>query len=66
VSALTTDDRPVAPLAYGMGDAADLIGVSRQHLYNLVHAGKVASVNVGRRRLVRMTEIDRILNEGVR
>ena len=52
------------PLAYSMADAATLMGVSRQHLYNLSYADKLSTVKIGGRRLVRLTEIERLLEEG--
>lgn len=39
-------------LAYKPAEAAEALGVSRQHLYNLINAGEIRTVTSGRRRLV--------------
>lgn len=39
-------------LAVGVNEAATLIGVRRDLLYRLVHAGEVPSFKVGARRLI--------------
>jgi excisionase family DNA binding protein len=51
------------PLAVRIGDAATLLGVTRQHLYHLVARGELRTVTLGRARLVPMSELRRIVGE---
>lgn len=48
-----------------MSEAARMLGVSVYTIRRLVARGEVIAVNVGARRLVRGTEIDRIVERGV-
>jgi excisionase family DNA binding protein len=43
---------PVVPVAYGVGEAADALRLSRSALYELIRSGRLRSVKSGRRRLV--------------
>ena len=52
-------------LAVGMQEAADAIGVSRAHLYTLLDNGELETVMVGSRRLIRMAELERLVNSRV-
>ena len=45
-------DRATAAMAYGMNDAAALLGVSRWTLYELLRRGEIRSFKVAGRRLV--------------
>lgn len=40
-------------LAYGPREAAEMLGISRARLYELLEDGTVQSVKLGRRRLIR-------------
>jgi excisionase family DNA binding protein len=51
------------PLAYSPGDAADALGISRQHLYNLMRDGTIPSVKLGRRRLIRREALLSLLDD---
>ncbi len=42
-----------APLAYSPAEAAELLGISRAKLYQLLDDGTVPSLKLGRRRLIR-------------
>lgn len=44
-------------LAYGVEDAAAMIGVSRRTCYELMTAGRLRSVKLGRRRLIRHSDL---------
>jgi len=48
-----------------MSEAARMLGVSVYTIRRLVSRGEVVAVNVGARRLVQATEIDRIVERGV-
>ena len=48
-----------------LSEAARMLGVSIYTIRRLVARGEVIAVNVGARRLVRVTEIDRIVQRGV-
>lgn len=52
---------PPRRAAYSMQEAADLLGVSRSHVYNLAERGQLRLVRIGRRTVVPATEIDRLL-----
>lgn len=44
-------------------DATYIIGLSRSRLYELLHAGKIRSVTVGRRRLIYVSSLKQLLGE---
>lgn len=48
-----------------ISEAARMLGVSVHTIRRFVAGGEVAAVNVGARRLVPMTEIDRVVQRGV-
>jgi excisionase family DNA binding protein len=48
-------------LALSVSDAARAIGVSRATIYVLFARGKLKSVKVGKRRLVELAEVERLL-----
>jgi excisionase family DNA binding protein len=50
-------DRPTAAMAYGVNDAATLLGVSRWTLYELIRRGEIRSFKVAGRRLVSVQAI---------
>lgn len=50
---MSTHSPAAEPLAYSPAGAADALGISRAHLYNLMQAGLIPSVKLGRRRLIR-------------
>lgn len=53
-------------IAYGLGEAAGLIGISSSKLRKLIRSGELRSTRVGRRVLLRSTEIDKLLRRGER
>ncbi len=51
------NDTPGMQLAYSVPDAAAMIGISRRTCYELMTAGQLRSVKLGRRRLVRHSDL---------
>lgn len=50
-------------LAYSTAEAAESIGVSRQHVYNLIRHGSLRTVTLGKRRLVPRSALLELLGE---
>lgn len=51
-------------LAYPLGEAAHLLGISKASLYRHAEAGKIRLVHIGCRTLVPGTEITRLVRDG--
>jgi excisionase family DNA binding protein len=49
------------PLTYSVADACRITSIGRTKLYELISQGKVATVVVGRRRLVRADSIRKLV-----
>jgi excisionase family DNA binding protein len=49
------------PLLHSISQSAKLLGIGRSSLYNLIAEGKIASVKIGRRSLIRDTELKRFV-----
>ena len=49
------------PIAYSVGEVARLVGVSRSKIYELLRAGRLPSLRIGDRRLVRRSAIEAFL-----
>ena len=49
------------PITCSVNDAARAIGVSRATLYNYLSAGKVESVRIGGRRLVKIASVRKLV-----
>jgi excisionase family DNA binding protein len=47
---------------YSVAAAADSLSITRKHLYTLIGRGEIATVTIGRRRLVSATELDRFVD----
>jgi excisionase family DNA binding protein len=47
---------------YSVAAAADSLSITRKHLYTLIGRGEIATVTIGRRRLVPATELDRFVD----
>lgn len=47
--------------AYSLAETAASLGLSRRTLYELMDAGKLATVKLGKRRLVPARELDRLV-----
>lgn len=54
-------------LAFSVGEAADMIGVSAWTIYRLVEAGDLTKLpHLGKRVLIARVELERFVAEGVR
>lgn len=47
----------MAPVAYGVKDAAAVLGLSRATIYNMINAGTLRKVKIGRRSVIPATDI---------
>jgi excisionase family DNA binding protein len=52
---------PVFPLAYGIEDAADALGLSRSRIYELIATGEIVACKVGKRTIIPTTELTAFL-----
>lgn len=52
-------------IAYGVADAGEQIGLSRRTICELIASGRLASIKVGRRRLVRHVDLIDFINRQV-
>lgn len=48
-------------LAYSPAELADALGVTRQHIQNLIARGEVPSIKLGRRRLIPARVVENLL-----
>jgi excisionase family DNA binding protein len=53
---------PATRAAYSVKDVCAVLGVSRPTVYKLIHTGQLRTVMIGRRRVVPVGEVDRILD----
>lgn len=61
-----TQQNTVPRAAYSLNEAAASLGLSRRTLYGLMDSGKLATVKLGKRRLVPAQELARLVRpEGV-
>lgn len=51
-------------LALGINDAAHALGVGRTHLYRLINEGQIDTIQLGRRRLVKVASLRKLIEEG--
>lgn len=56
-----TENVPAGPLAVSVTRAAQILGVSRATTYKLIEAEKLQTAPVGRRNMVRMSSIMRLV-----
>lgn len=62
---LTSMDVFASRKAVNISETAKLLGISRDLVYQLIHEGRLRAVSVGkRRRLVPLSEIERLLEDG--
>ena len=52
---------PIEPLAVSVTRAAQLLGIGRTITYELIKCGKLQTANIGRRNMVRMSSIKRLV-----
>lgn len=50
-------------LAVSVVEAAKMTGLSRSRLYELMQEGKLQSLSIGRRRLIRISALEALLDE---
>lgn len=53
----------VVPVSYNINDAAAALGLSRRTIYNLIDAGQIRKVKIGRRSLIPATDILALMPE---
>jgi excisionase family DNA binding protein len=53
----------VVPVSYNINDAAAALGLSRRSIYNLIEAGRIRKVKIGRRSLIPATDILALMPE---
>lgn len=58
---MTSGDEP--RLAYSVKEAAVLLSIGPDAVYELLHTRRLASVKVGRRRIISRSELERFLEE---
>jgi excisionase family DNA binding protein len=51
----------VLPLTLSINDAASSLGIGRTKLYQLINAGKLEAVRIGRRTLVKTASIEALV-----
>jgi excisionase family DNA binding protein len=51
-------------LAYSPAETAAVVGISRQHVHNLIARGAIRSVLIGKSRRIPASEVERLLLEG--
>ena len=56
-----TVNAPPAPLLLSIEQATGTLGISRSKLCRLLRAGELETVTIGRRRLVRMSALERLV-----
>jgi len=61
-----SEKQSAEPLAYGVKDAARILGISRTMLYGEIKAGRMRAVKVGRRTLIRHLDAEAWLAEKAR
>ena len=50
-------------LSVSPGEFAELFGTTRQHVQNMIRLGEIASVKLGARRCIPVTEVRRLLGQ---
>ena len=50
-------------LAWSVDETAELLGISRRSLYELLRSGELRSVKIGSRRLIRNADLERFVDE---
>lgn len=51
------------PICTSISDTGKLLGIGRTTVYELINAGKLETVTLGRRRLVRFTSIKALVGQ---
>lgn len=53
---------PIPRLSVGVEEAAELLGLGRSSVFNLMKDGQLRSIKVGKRRLIAMSELEAFLS----
>jgi len=54
----------VEPICASVNDTARILGIGRTKVYELINAGRLETVKIGRRTLVRTASIRAVVGEG--
>jgi excisionase family DNA binding protein len=57
----STDATERRVLAYSVDEAAEMLGLHRATIYDLCHQGRIASLKIGRRRLIPRAALEALL-----
>ena len=52
------------PICASVNDTARILGIGRTKVYELINAGRLETVKIGRRTLVRIASIRAVVGEG--
>lgn len=63
---IATATLPAQPRAHSFREGQRILGISRSTFYRLEAAEKIKLLRIGRRTLIPASEIERLLNEGVK
>lgn len=63
-SASASGGRSITPLTISVNDALAMLGIGRTRFYELVAAGEIQTIKLGRRRLVQVASLQRLASEG--
>lgn len=63
-SAPTSGARSITPFTISVKDALAMLGIGRTRFYELVAAGEIQTIKLGRRRLVQIASLQRLASEG--
>ena len=55
---------PLQPIAVSVNDAAKACGLSRSGLYHAINEGRLKSVHVGSRRLIKVCDLQAFIDGG--
>jgi len=53
------------PLAYSVPEAAEMIGIGVSKMYILMRDEKLRAIKIGRRTLIPLAELERVIEQGV-
>lgn len=51
---------------HSVKEAAEMLSITRKHLYTLIGRGEISTVTIGRRRLIPAAELDRFVEDLIR
>jgi excisionase family DNA binding protein len=57
------EKQPAQRLAMSTEEAAEALGISRAEIYRMLQRRQLAGIKLGRRRLVPMRELERLISE---